>query len=83
MKRNLFLSVFCCIFCYSGGPIGSGSQRVFWGIGDHAAISVAGLGKGKEDWDSLEVIDGEKENVRIAAAGIYHTHYLQQFTQRA
>lgn len=53
----------------SGGPIGSGSQRTFWGVGEYTAVSVTGLGNAKEDWDSLEEIDGEKENVRIAAAG--------------
>lgn len=53
----------------SGGPIGVGSQRTFWALGDYKAVSVAGLGNGKDDWDSLEVIDGEKENIRIAAAG--------------
>lgn len=58
----------------SGGPIGSGSQRTFWGIGEYTAVSVAGLGNGEEDWDSLEEIDGVKENVRIAAAGKIDAH---------
>lgn len=83
MEPNIFYQFSCCcIFYCSGGPIGSGSQRLFWGVGNHAAISVAGLGNGKEDWDSLEMIDGVKENVRIAAAGMHHTHYLQLYTQR-
>lgn len=56
------------VFC-SGGPISGGSQRTFWGVGDHEAVSVVGLGDGKNDWDALEKLDGEKENVRIAAAG--------------
>jgi len=51
-----------------GGPIPGGSQRTFWGVGDHQAVSVVGLGDGKNDWEPLEKIDGEKENVRIAAA---------------
>lgn len=63
--------VFIIIFRFhsSGGPISAGSQRLFWGVGEHDAVSVAGLGNGKTDWDLLERIDGEKENVRIAAAG--------------
>lgn len=60
-----FFSIFIC----SGGPVSGGSQRTFWGLGNHEAVSVVGLGDGKNDWDALEKIDGEKENVRIAAAG--------------
>lgn len=60
--------MFLCFIC-SGGPVSGGSQRTFWGVGNHEAVSVVGLGDGKNDWDSLEKIDGEKENVRIAAAG--------------
>lgn len=56
-------------FHYSGGPISGGSERTFWGIGNHAAVSVVGLGDAKKDWDELEKIDGAKENVRIAVAG--------------
>lgn len=54
---------------HSCGPIPGGSQRTLWGVGNHAAISVVGLGDAKSDWDDLEKIDGVKENVRIAAAG--------------
>ncbi|XP_055317163.1 cytosol aminopeptidase-like isoform X2 [Sitodiplosis mosellana] len=49
------------------GPISNGSQRTFWGLGGYTAVSVVGLGDGAKDWDALEKIDGEKENVRIAA----------------
>lgn len=58
---------FCALF--SGGPISGGSQRTFWGLGEHEAVSVVGLGDAKNDWDALEKIDGEKENIRIAASG--------------
>lgn len=64
-KLNAFFIRFFC----SGGPISGGSQRTFWGLGKHEAVSVVGLGDGKKDWDALEKINGEKENVRIAAAG--------------
>lgn len=68
---TILIYYFC--FIYSGGPISVGSQRTFWGIGNHAAVSVVGLGDAKSDWDELEKIDGVKENVRIAVAG---KHFL-------
>lgn len=58
-------------FFGSGGPVSGGSQRTIWGVGNHAVVSVVGLGDGKSDWDELEKIDGVKENIRIAAAGKY------------
>lgn len=67
---------FFIYFFYSGGPISGGSQRTFWGVGNHAAVSVVGLGDAKSDWDELEKIDGVKENIRIAVAG-KHFLYLQ------
>lgn len=66
---NCFLFAFVFSFIYSGGPISCGSQRTFWGIGNHAAVAVVGLGDAKKDWDDLEKIDGVKENIRIAVAG--------------
>lgn len=54
---------------FSGGPISSGSHRILWGIGKHDAVAVAGLGC-SSDWDELDNINGKKENIRIAAAGI-------------
>lgn len=70
-SHHILFSVFFFISfrINSGGPISAGSQRIFWGVGKHDAVSVAGLGNGKKDWDALENIDGERENVRIAAAG--------------
>lgn len=62
------LNISFCAF-FSGGPISGGSQRTFWGLGEHEAVTVVGLGDAKNDWDALEKIDGEKENIRIAASG--------------
>lgn len=66
-----FISIFFC----SGGPVSGGSQRTFWGIGNHAAVTVVGLGDAKNDWDELEKIDGVKENIRIAVGGKHSIHF--------
>lgn len=66
-KHYLFRFVFF-VPIFSCGPISSGSSRVFYNIGKHDVIAVAGLGN-SVDWDELENVNGRKENVRIAAAG--------------
>lgn len=54
---------------FSGGPIKSGTARLFWDLGDYPAVAVADLGDATS-WNEMEEINGAKENVRIAAASM-------------
>ncbi|KAI4457372.1 leucine aminopeptidase-related [Holotrichia oblita] len=80
LSRLLFCFSCCCFcsfFCFflyrAGNQIKEGKCLTFWGLDpEYECVAVVGLGKSCRGFDEIEVVDQDKEAVRIAAAAGYN-----------